>query len=382
MEMCSASLLHYLASIPVADERKLGECFAQMLLGIEFLHKSNIVHRDVKPDHFVVGGDTGDTIKICDFTLSTFHDQQLTCECGTALFMAPEMVLHRAYDMKVDIWSFGVIVYALLLGRFPYDVDEKDSVEVKQAIASMKDAPSFRTVVPISPTAKAFTKSLLCRDPLQRPSASTVLKSKFMVDIIRRNHKVGNDLPSLKHQLHQVKQLRAFQNKDLHHKSEIDDMLNQQQLSIHGLPLLGTKQESSPFGHRSTGTLEEHQKSTKRNSFSNTEEAEKFGFVLGEKVKCAEVVNGIRAIGAVGQVIGFTEFLVHVDFPGCSRSKFKPSRLLKVSDKGDSDSNSNNSSSNVSKQATLISTQTGSTRSSLNSLTSNESCDARSECSI
>jgi serine/threonine protein kinase len=357
-EMCSASFLHYLSSIPVVDERTLGESFAQMLLGIEFLHKSNIVRRDVKPDHFVVGGENGDTVKLCDFTLATVHDQQLTCECGTALFMAPEMVLHRAYDKKVDIWSFGVIVYALLLGKFPYDVDEKDSAEVKQTIASTQDAPSFRTMVPISPKALAFTASLLRRDPLQRPSADTALKNRFMIDIIRQNHEVENDLPSLKPQLHQVKQLRAFQNKDLHHKSEIDDILNRQQLLVHGLPLLGMKEDSSPF-HRSSGSLEEHHKSTKRNSFSNCEEAERFGFALGEKVKCAEVANGIRRIGSVGQVVGFTEFLVHVDFPGCTPSKFKPSQLLKVMDKEGSDSNTrswvDSSNSSEASDATFVS---------------------------
>jgi serine/threonine protein kinase len=360
-EMCSASLLHYLSSMPVVDERTLGESFAQMLLGIEFLHNSNVVHRDIKPDHFVVGGDTGDTIKLCDFTLATKDEQQLTSECGTALFMAPEMLLHRAYDAKVDIWSFGVIVYALLLGRFPYDVDEKSSEEVKQTIAHTEDAPSFRTAVAISSAAIGFTKSLICRDPLQRPSAITALKNKFMIDIIRQKHEVDSDLPSLKHQLHQVKQLRAFQNKDLDHKSEIDDMLSRNQLSVHGLPLLGVTEQASPY-HRSSGSVEEHHKSSKRNSFINSEEIEKFGFTLGEKVKCAEVANGVRRIATEGHVVGFTDFLVLADFPGCTRSKFKPTQLLKI-DNGVSD-NKSNPSSNFSKQDSLVSvfsTLTGST---------------------
>jgi serine/threonine protein kinase len=270
MEMCTASLLHYLSSMPIVDERTLGESFTQMLLGIEFLHKSNVVHRDIKPDHFVVGGESGCKIKLCDFALATVHDHQLTGECGTALFMAPEMVLHHAYDMKVDIWSFGVIVYALLFGRFPYDVDGKDSSEVKQTIASAKDAPSFRTVVPISPTTLAFTTSLLRRDPLQRPSASTALKQKFVIDVITQNHEVDSDLPNLNHQLHQVKQMRAFQNKDLHHKSEIDDILNRQQLFVHGLPLPGMKDQCiavQRFGS-SRSAEEHHNTSNKRNSIT------------------------------------------------------------------------------------------------------------------
>jgi serine/threonine protein kinase len=386
MEMCSTSLLHYLSSMPVVDERTLGESFAQMLLGIEFLHKSNIVHRDIKPDHFAVGGENACTIKLHDFALATVHDKKLSGECGTALFMAPEMVLHHTYDMKVDIWSFGVIVYALLFGRFPYDVDGKDSDEVKQTIASAEDAPSFRTVVPISPTALAFTMSLLCRNPLERPSATAALEQKFMIDITTQNHEVDDDLPSLNHQLHQVKQLRAFQNRDLHHKSEIDDMLNRQQLFVHGLPLPGMKQQSI-VAQKFPSSNETHHASSKRNAFdcSKESETEKFGFALGEKVKCAEVVKGISA-GAVGQIIGFTESregesLVKVDFPGCAKKKLKPTQLLKEVDERGSIRNFEKSPSmDFSKQDSMESvfSKETSLASSLDGTSSLETCDLSS----
>jgi serine/threonine protein kinase len=385
MEMCSASLLHYLSSMPVVDERTLGETFTQMLLGIEFLHKSNIVHRDIKPDHFVVGGDTSGVIKLCDFALATVHDKQLAGECGTALFMAPEMVLHRSYDMKVDIWSFGVIVYALLFGRFPYDVDGKDSSEVKQTIASTREPPSFRTVVPISQSALAFTMSLLFRDPVQRPSASEALKKKFVIDVTNQNHELDNDLPNLNHQLHQVKQLRAFQNRDVHHKSEIDDMLNRQQLFVHGLPLPGMKQQSIAVQGLGSSS-EKHHASTKRNSlnYAKEVEAEKFGFALGEKVECSKVAKGIST-GAIGQVVGFTESSVHVDFPGCTQRKFKPSQLLKeVEGRGSTRNDKKRRSLDFAEQDSLdslFSKQT-SLPSSLDSASSTETCDSDSDCSI
>jgi serine/threonine protein kinase len=394
MEMCSTSLLHYLSSMPDVDERSLGESFAQMLLGIEFLHKSNVVHRDVKPDHFVVGGDHGKTIKLHDFALATVHDHQMTGECGTALFMAPEMVLHCAYDTKVDVWAFGVIVYALLFGRFPYDVDGKDSSGVKQAIACATASPSFKTAVPISPSALEFTKALLCRDPLQRTSASAALRKKFVVDVITQNHEVDKDLPDLRDQLHQVKQLRAFQNRDLEHKSEIDDILNRQQLFVHGLPLPGMKQHSIVVQKLGSSTSsEEHHKSLKRNSFSNCEESEKFGFALGETVKFAAVANDISK-GAVGKVVGFGGSHVHVEFPGCTRKKFRPSQLKGCGDGRGSIRNSIDlsPSSNLSRQdsfdrsssssSTPESSQTSTQlNSSGGSSTSIETCDIESEFS-
>jgi calcium/calmodulin-dependent protein kinase (CaM kinase) II len=379
MEMCSASLLHYLSSVPLVDERKLGETFAQMLLGIEFLHRSKIAHRDIKPDHFVVGGDSGHTIKLGDFALATFQDEMLTGECGTALYMAPEMVLHRGYDLKVDVWSFGVIVYALLLGHFPYDVDEKDSEGVKQTIASAKDAPSFKAGIPITPTASSFAKSLLCRNPKQRPSANAALKSIFMIDIITQSHEVHNDLPNLKAQLHHVKKLRAFQNKDLVDKSEIDDILNRQQLFVHGLPLPGMKEQSIVVQKLGTSRgLEEHHKSKKRNSFLNSEDSEKLGFVLGEKVKCIEATSGIVK-GQVGHVVGFSDCHVHVEFAGTAPKKLKPSQLKVMVARKCSSRNSNFSShlSKMSKSdslASLVSTQVGSpsTGSPANSVTDDE----------
>lgn len=269
MEMCSVSLLEHLSQLPVVDERALGKSFVQMLRGIEFLHNSRIVHRDIRPDNFVVGGDKDRTIKLCNFNLATVYDvrQKMTGDCGTALFMAPEMARGDRYDMKVDIWSFGVTVYGFMFGRFPYDVDEKNSSEVKHTIANTKDAPSFRSTVTISPAALAFTMSLLQRHPRSRPVASQALKKHFMIQIIEQHQDFDNcDLPNLKDQLQQVKQLRAFQNKELLDKSEMDDLLNRQQLNVHGLPLPDIKQQSivvSSLGSRKG--LEATQAWNKRN---------------------------------------------------------------------------------------------------------------------
>jgi hypothetical protein len=263
-------------------------------------------------------------------------------------------------------------------------VDEKDSAEVKRTIASTKDAPSFRTAVPISPTALAFTKSLLCRDPIKRPSASIALKNKFMIDVVTQSHEVNKDLPNLHDQLHQVKHLRAFQNKDLRDKSEIDDMLNQQQFLVHGIPLPSMKQQSIVVQRLGSNRgPEEHQKSKKRNTVLASEDKEQLGFALGEKVKCARAANGIT-IGTVGEVVGFTEFHVNVEFPGATRRKFKPSQLLKAIDGRGSNRNSNNWSPLSAKDDTLpssLSMQTGSPPRSIDSSTS-RICDTDSEGSV
>lgn len=77
----------------------------------------DIIHRDIKPENILVETDEfeeGFTLKIIDFGLSFFHDQTIihaSENCGTLLYMAPEVALKSPYDYKADIWSVGIILY-------------------------------------------------------------------------------------------------------------------------------------------------------------------------------------------------------------------------------------------------------------------------------
>merc|ERR1719253_1090533 len=70
MEKCNSSLWQALNAMPELTERGLGNVLSQMLLGIAHCHSVNVVHRDVKPDNFLVGGLYGQTVKLGDFGLS------------------------------------------------------------------------------------------------------------------------------------------------------------------------------------------------------------------------------------------------------------------------------------------------------------------------
>jgi 5'-AMP-activated protein kinase catalytic alpha subunit len=96
--------------------------FHQITAGIEYLHKLNIVHRDLKPENMLLDADMN--IKIVDFGLSnTYKDgQTLKTACGSPCYAAPEMIAGKRYlGSQVDIWSSGVILFALICGYLPFE---------------------------------------------------------------------------------------------------------------------------------------------------------------------------------------------------------------------------------------------------------------------
>ena len=88
----------------------------QLLQAVEYLNTQGIVHRDLKPDNVLVGNHDGNvSIKIADFGLSAKYDQRffetMSKQCGTIIFMAPEVAAKQEYSKRVDIFSTGIIMY-------------------------------------------------------------------------------------------------------------------------------------------------------------------------------------------------------------------------------------------------------------------------------
>jgi calcium-dependent protein kinase len=88
------------------------------------MHKKNITHRDLKPENILLESKDRNNldIKISDFGFSCFFDPKKGLELvlGSPLYMAPEIILNKNYNEKVDVWSIGVISYMLLTGRNPF----------------------------------------------------------------------------------------------------------------------------------------------------------------------------------------------------------------------------------------------------------------------
>jgi 5'-AMP-activated protein kinase catalytic alpha subunit len=96
--------------------------FHQIIAGVEYLHKLNIVHRDLKPENLLL--DHNQNIKIVDFGLSNMYKngETLKTACGSPCYAAPEMIAGQRYHgSQVDIWSCGVILFALICGYLPFE---------------------------------------------------------------------------------------------------------------------------------------------------------------------------------------------------------------------------------------------------------------------
>lgn len=111
----------------VARNRYLPECEAvrllrQLIAGLSYCHRFNICHRDLKPENLLLDQDRN--LKIADFGMAALQldGKCLTTSCGSPHYAAPEIVTGEGYSgSAVDIWSVGIILYAMLNGRLPFD---------------------------------------------------------------------------------------------------------------------------------------------------------------------------------------------------------------------------------------------------------------------
>jgi len=103
------------------DERHAKHLFIQMVHAVDYLHSHSIIHRDLKLENVIVANGT---IKICDFGLSSFYSTEslLSDFCGTPQCAAPEIINGVPYiGPEVDIWCLGMILYAMVHGKLPFE---------------------------------------------------------------------------------------------------------------------------------------------------------------------------------------------------------------------------------------------------------------------
>jgi len=141
--------------------------------GMEHLHSIGIIHRDLKSLNILL--DKNLFPKIIDFGLSRFEDeeaQQMTQDVGTPHWMAPELFECVEYDNKVDVYSFGMLMWEILTESSPFK--GMSGVQIAFAVSKKGERPPFPSVIPKS--LKDFINQCWHQNPNQRPTMSQIFK--------------------------------------------------------------------------------------------------------------------------------------------------------------------------------------------------------------
>ena len=140
-----------------------------MISGVEYIHRCGICHRDLKPENLLL--DESKNIKIVDFGLSNTYtnDGLLKTACGSPCYAAPEMIAGKKYHgLASDIWSCGIILYAMTCGYLPFE-DPNTNKLYKKILACDYTIPSSLSV-----NLKDLMKKVLNTDPAKRISIGDI----------------------------------------------------------------------------------------------------------------------------------------------------------------------------------------------------------------
>ena len=164
------------------------QCYiVQLIKALKYLHSHRVIHRDLKLGNLFLTDKM--ELKVGDFGLATkldFEGERKRTVCGTPNYIAPEILDGKTgHSYEVDIWSLGVIIYTLIIGKPPFETRD-----VKTTYKRIKmNAYSFPETAIISEAAKNLISQILVTDPAKRPSLDQILTHDFF--------NLGTSIPKL-----------------------------------------------------------------------------------------------------------------------------------------------------------------------------------------
>mmetsp|Transcript_58251 Transcript_58251/g.107540 ORF Transcript_58251/g.107540 Transcript_58251/m.107540 type:complete len:704 (-) Transcript_58251:46-2157(-) len=155
-------------------EDKAAHYFAQIVCGVEWMHRNSCVHRDLKLENMLLT--ENDVVKICDFGWSAEMEVEnsLKTTCGTTAYWAPEIWQGQAQDESVDLWSLGCLLYEVLAGHPPFWGHNQEELKQKAVTSHFGCPPWF------SPEACDIVRKLLRPDPKERIRCADLLRHEWL----------------------------------------------------------------------------------------------------------------------------------------------------------------------------------------------------------
>ncbi|KAM5507926.1 Serine/threonine-protein kinase [Microsporum canis] len=168
-------MLDYIISHGKLKEKQARKFARQIASALDYCHRNNIVHRDLKIENILISK-TGD-IKIIDFGLSNLFSPkgQLKTFCGSLYFAAPELLQARQYTgPEVDVWSFGIVLYVLVCGKVPFDDQSMPQLHAKIKKGVVEYPPG------LSSDCRNIISRMLVTDPKQRACLAEIMQHPWM----------------------------------------------------------------------------------------------------------------------------------------------------------------------------------------------------------
>ncbi|CDH56459.1 pkinase-domain-containing protein [Lichtheimia corymbifera JMRC:FSU:9682] len=203
-------LFEYILAHRYLKERDACRLFAQLISGVHYMHQKHIVHRDLKLENLLLDRDRN--VIITDFgfanQFSSAKDDLMATSCGSPCYAAPELVVSEGMYVgsAVDIWSCGVILYAMLCGYLPFDDDpanpEGDNINLlyKYILNTQLAFPDY-----VSDGARDLLQKMLVPDPTKRCTMQTIMEHPWLqphrdlfrktIDVLEREAMETADLP-------------------------------------------------------------------------------------------------------------------------------------------------------------------------------------------
>ncbi|XP_001652422.2 serine/threonine-protein kinase BRSK2 [Aedes aegypti] len=168
-------LFDYLVKKGRLTPKEARKFFRQIISALDFCHSHSICHRDLKPENLLL--DDKNNIKIADFGMASLQPagSMLETSCGSPHYACPEVIRGEKYDgRRADVWSCGVILYALLVGALPFDDDNLRQLleKVKRGVFHI---PHF-----VPPDCQSLLKGMIEVNPEKRLTLSEINKHPWV----------------------------------------------------------------------------------------------------------------------------------------------------------------------------------------------------------
>lgn len=150
-------------------EAKAAKYIYQVADAVEYCHQHHVIHRDIKPENILV--DFSGDLKLADFGWSVHApSERRKTMCGTLDYLPPEMIKREVYDVSVDHWCIGVLLYEFLVGKPPFESEGQDKTYARILALDMV-YPSY-----VPEGAKDLISKLLRHSSKERLSLDAVKK--------------------------------------------------------------------------------------------------------------------------------------------------------------------------------------------------------------